>query len=129
VFGADIFPIYPDQAIGAIFATIFLGVSLGIVSAVLIRIFKAWLVVLIVILIVMYASSGAFLLPTALPKSAQYWMTWNPLFHCVEWLRSSYYDGYGNDLMDRGYLMIFSIICLFFGLLLERALRRVLLTG
>ena len=126
VFGVDIAPIYMEEAVAAVFVTIFLGVSIGYVGAVMTSIIRMWGLVLIVTMIMMYATSGAFLLPSMLPQSIQYWMTWNPLFHSVEWLRSAYYDGYGNALLDKNYLVGFAMINLFIGVVSERFVRRLM---
>ena len=127
VFGVDVMPIYPQEALLAIFATIYLGFSIGFAGAVIYKVVRAWMVVVIVMLIVMYVTSGAFILPSVLPPRVQYWMSWNPLFHSVEWLRSAYYDGYGNNILDRGYLVGFATLNLFVGLVAERAIRGIVL--
>lgn len=123
VFGVDVVPIYPEQALLAIFATIYLGFSIGFVSAVLYKAVRAWIVILIGMLILMYVTSGALFIPSALSENIQNYLWWNPLLHCVEWLRSAYYDGYGSSLLNRGYLIGFATISLFLGLVAERAIR------
>ncbi|ARQ02315.1 ABC transporter permease [Pseudorhodoplanes sinuspersici] len=127
VFGVEVMPIYPEQALLAIFATIYLGFSIGFLGAVLCKIIKFWIVVVFIMLILMYVTSGAFVYVAALPPRIQYYMSWNPLFHSVEWLRSAYYDGYGNDILDRGYLVGFASVNLFAGLVAEKVIRRILL--
>lgn len=127
VFGVDVMPVYPHEALLAIFATIYLGFAIGFAGAVFFKVIRAWMVVVIVTLIVMYVTSGAFILPSVLPPKVQYWMSWNPLFHSVEWLRSAYYDGYGSNILDRGYLLGFATVNLFIGLVAERAIRGIVL--
>jgi capsular polysaccharide transport system permease protein len=123
IFGVDIVPVYPEQALLAIFATIYLSFSIGFFSAVMYAAFRAWMVVLIIALIVMYVTSGALFLPTMLPPRIREYLYWNPLFHSVEWLRSAYYDGYGYGMLDRGYLLGVATVMLFLGIVLERAIR------
>lgn len=127
VFGVEVMPIYPEQALLAIFATIYLGFSIGFFSAVIYKIFKPWIAVVFLTLILMYVTSGVFLFTGALPPKIQYYMSWNPLFHSVEWLRSAYYDGYGNDILDRGYLVGYASVNLFAGLVAERVIRQIVL--
>ena len=127
VFGVEVMPIYPEQALMAIFATIYLGFSIGFLSAVLYKIMKFWIVVMFLTLILMYVTSGALFYAAALPQKIQYYMSWNPLFHSVEWLRSAYYDGYGNNILDRGYLVGFASVNLFTGLVAERLIRQIVL--
>lgn len=126
-FDVDIFPVYPEEAILAIAATIYFSLSLGFISAVLFQLTRAWIVVLIVSQIGMYFTSGALFLPSALPETTQYWLSWNPLLHCVEWLRSAYYDGYNYGLLNRQYLVGFSTALLCIGMIAERAFRGYLL--
>jgi capsular polysaccharide transport system permease protein len=127
VFDVEIFPVYPEEALLAIAATIYFSFSIGFLSAVIYKLFRAWLIVLIIALIGMYFTSGALFMPSALPQSTQYWMSWNPLLHCVEWLRAAYYDGYNYGLLSRQYLIGFSTALLCLGMVLERALRGYLL--
>lgn len=127
LFRVDITPIFPEEALRAIFATIYLAFSLGFFSAVLYKIFRAWLVVHIVVIIGLYLTSGALFLPSALPDTVQYYLSFNPLLHSVEWLRAAYYDGYSYGLLSREYLLSFSTAFLFAGLVAERAMRGIIL--
>jgi len=127
VFGVNVMPIYPHEALLAIFATIYLGFSIGFAGAVFYKLIRAWMVIVIVTLIVMYVTSGALFLPSMFPPKVQYWLSWNPLFHSVEWLRSAYYDGYGTSMLDRGYLVGYATFNLFVGLVAERAIRGIVL--
>ncbi len=123
IFGVDIMPVYPQEAFLAIFATIYLGFSIGFSGAVLFKAFRPWLLVVILLMICMYVSSGALFLPSALPQWAQDYLWWNPLLHCVEWLRTAYYDGYGSHLLSKGYLLGWATFNLFLGIVAERAIR------
>jgi capsular polysaccharide transport system permease protein len=123
IFGVDVMPIYPQEALLAIFATIYLGFSIGFLGAVFFKVFRPWIVVVIILMIGMYAGSGALFLPSALPQWVQDYLWWNPLLHSVEWLRTAYYDGYGSHLLSRGYLLSFATFNLFLGIAAERAIR------
>ncbi len=127
LFGVDIFPTHPEQALLAIFATIYLAFSLGFLGAVIFKVFKPWMVVQIIFLIVMYLTCGALFVPSALSESAQNILWFNPLLHCVEWLRSAYYDAYGYGLLSKPYLLGYSTVVLATGLLLERSIRGIIL--
>lgn len=127
VFDVDIFPVYPEEALLAIAATIYFSFSMGFISAVIYKLTRAWIVVLIVAQIGMYFVSGALFVPSALPEATQYWISWNPLLHCVEWLRAAYYDGYNYGLLSRQYLIGFSTALLCLGMIIERAVRGYLL--
>lgn len=123
----DFYPTKPDEALLAIFANIYLAFSIGFVSAVLYKLAKPFMFITILVLLVMWLTCGAFFLPNSLPSHIQYWMSFNPLFHSVEWLRSAYYDGYSYGLLDKTYLLTLSTVLLAIGLMLERAVRGYLL--
>ncbi len=127
LFRVDIVPVYPEEALLAIFATIYLAFSLGFFSAIIFKMFRGWMVVHIVFVIVLYFTSGALFLPSALPDTAQYFLWFNPLLHSVEWLRSAYYDGYSYGMLSKEYLLGFSTALLFMGFVGERAFRGILL--
>lgn len=123
IAGVDLTPLHYQEAILAILATIYLGFGLGFLGAVLFKITRAWMPFQIGILIGMYVASGVFFIPTNLPERAQFYLGFNPLLHSVEWLRSAYYDGYGEGMLDRGYLIGFSTVALFIGMTIDRFVR------
>jgi capsular polysaccharide transport system permease protein len=127
LFGVDVMPVHPEQAFMAVFATIYLAFAIGFFSAVIYKVFKAWVAVQIGLLILMYLTSGALFVPSALSASIQNALWFNPLLHSVEWLRSAYYDGYGYGLLSRDYLLGFATVVLALGFLAERSIRGVLL--
>ena len=122
-FGVDIAPTNYADAIGAVLATVYLGFSIGFFSAIAFRIFPAWSIVMMVWLMIMYFSSGVFFIPSLLPQQVQFYIWFNPLLHCVEWLRSAYYDGFGYGLLSVNYLLSFATVLIVLGLLLERGAR------
>ncbi len=123
IFNIDFWPIYPEEALAAIFATIYFAFGLGALNAVLFKFVRAWAFVAILALIVMYFFSGALIVPSRLPSDVQYYMSFNPLFHSVEWLRSAYYEGYSYGLLSKEYLLGVSTALLAAALILERAVR------
>jgi capsular polysaccharide transport system permease protein len=58
-----------------------------------------------------------------LPALARDILAYNPLLQVIEWMRSAYYEGYGDLVLDRTYVLSVAAITLFLGLLLERAMR------
>ena len=127
LFRVDITPIYPEEALMAVLATIYFAFALGFLGAVIYKVFRGWIVVHILFVILLYFTSGALFLPSALPDTTQYFLWFNPLLHCVEWLRSAYYDGYSYGLLTKEYLLGISTAVLFAGLVAERALRGIIL--
>ena len=67
--------------------------------------------------------------PDALPEIARYYLSFNPVLHAIEWMRSAYYPDYGSLVLDKTYLLYWGIGAVFVGLGLERLLRGRLLGG
>lgn len=127
ISGVDFMPYKPEIAISAIAVTIVYGVSFGLLSCVIMVLFPMWVAVFIALMILQWITSGALQIPNMLPSWALEYMVYNPLFHCVGWLRSAYYDGYADGMLDPFYVIQTSTVLLFIGLLSERAVRGKLL--
>lgn len=125
--GVNILPNDYTIWLSAVSATICLSIAMGLVNTVIGSLFKFWHVLFLVLMFIMYSSSGAFVLPSSLPKATQDLMWYNPLFHCVEWIRSSYFEGYGEDTISKSYLVYIAVGLLCLGLLGERFARGKLL--
>lgn len=123
IFGIDVVPRRPEEAIFATFATIYLGAAIGCLGGVLYALIRAWLAVQILALIVMYFTSGALFVPEMLPQKARDAIWFNPLFHCVEWFRAAYYDYYSYGMLNRTYLLSCATALLLLALLIERGMR------
>lgn len=121
--GADIFPKRPEDAVMAILAILYFSFAAGFTAAILYKIWRTWLGIQILLLIVMYLTAGAVFIPANAPQSIREIIWFNPMLHAVEWLRSAYYEGYGHGMLNIGYLLGYSTALLFFGLVAERAVR------
>ncbi|WP_425987512.1 ABC transporter permease [Ensifer sp. R-19] len=127
VLGVDIVPLDATVAMSAILATVFFSISVGVLSTVITSIFPFWGIGFVVIMVLLYGFAGVFVLPTSLSQGMRELMWYNPLFHCVEWIRSAYYEGYGDDMLSRSYLLWSAATALLLGLLGERFVRGKLL--
>ena len=125
--GKNVIPMDLQEAVLAIWATIFVGVSFGVLNAIITTIFLPWGLISVLILLLMYATSLPWILPGLLTEDLRYWLSWNPLFQCTDWLRTAYYAGYESGLLDRTYLLSTGVIALVAGFLLERGIRGKLL--
>lgn len=122
--GTDLQPINTAEAIKAILTSVYLGISIGVLNAVLFMLFKfVWMVIFILLSILMYTTSGAFILSSSLSVEVRQILWFNPLFQSVEWLRSAYYEGYAESSLSRIYILGFATVCLFLGLVGERLFR------
>ena len=102
---------------------------MGIINAILASLFKMWHVVFVVIMAILYVSSGVFILPSSLPQNIRDILWFNPLLHFVEWIRSAYYEGYGDDMLSKSYVLWMATVFIMIGLAGERFARGKLLTA
>ena len=120
----DLTPIDMSEAIMAVLGSIYLGVSVGALSAIFFILFgMGWNVTFILISILLYATSGALLLSSTYPPELLDVLWYNPLFQLVEWMRTAYYDSYANSPLSRTYVLGFATASLFLGLITERIFR------
>lgn len=124
VGGIDPWPSDTLQAFCAYGGAVFLAFSLGVFNGVITSVIPLWNIVFTLVIIVTYASSGILFVPSDLPEKIRDIAGYNPVLQCVEWMRHAYYADYPTYVLDRGYLLRFSLVALFLGLLLERLLRR-----
>lgn len=121
--GTDPMPHYFVEAAHAYGAAILLGVGVGLLNGIICLIFPVWVAGYTGLAIPLYISSGILFDPDTLPEKARYFLTFNPVLHVVEWMRSAYYPGYGSVLLDKTYPISIGICAIFFALLLERLVR------
>ncbi len=129
LLGLRIVPSDLTVAAIAVFATVYLSMSIGILSVIFVALTRFWYVAMAILMLPTYIFAGIFVPPQLLSPEWRYWMSWNPLFHCVLWLRSAYYDGFADGMLDKSYLLTFSTVCLLAGLMGERFLRGKVLVG
>jgi len=75
------------------------------------------------ITILLWGTSGVVFVPDALPEPLRTWASYHPILQTIEWMRSAYYEGYGEGLLDRAYAIEVGVGSLFLGLVLERGTR------
>jgi len=80
-------------------------------------------------MIIVYILSGTLMVVSALPEAVIYPLSFNPVLHAVEWMRTAYYEGYSDRVLDKEYLIGFGLTSLCLGLLMERMFRRIVLEG
>lgn len=127
--GSEIKPRSPQDALLAMLAVSLLSIGVGTIASVIAAIWPFFTMVYALSIAILYFSSGAPLYLDNFPEEIMYYVTFNPVFHAVEWLRISYYLGYPNQYLDKTYLIACGIISLNIGLLMERLLKRKILNG
>lgn len=117
-------PADPLGVVMAFWCTVWLGLAIGLIAATISRFTTLLDDFWIGVRMIGHAVSGVFTLGTALPSELLAWMKWNPIFHCIEWLRESWWPAYHSPIADPNYVFL----CLFFltaaALAFERATRR-----
>lgn len=127
--GVDLMPLDNFVLASGVVTTILLSLAMGLVNVVMASLFGMWHIVFVLLMVIMYMGAGVFVPPSFLPPDLQYYMWFNPLFHSVEWIRSAYYEGYGDENLSKSYLIWTTLICFLLGLMGERFLRGKLLSG
>lgn len=112
----------------ALAATVFLALGVGMFNAVVSVLYPLWGRLFGLMRLPIFLLSGIFYVPKQMPVNAQAVLEWNPVLHCVEWLRTASYLSY-DPLLDRGYVMWFAATAFTLGFALERAYRYRLLAG
>jgi capsular polysaccharide transport system permease protein len=125
--GIDFMPKDIVQAGYAFGAALLLGLGFGLLNGIIALALPIWGTVYNLTIIGMWASSSVLFVPDALPEPVRYALAYNPVLQVIEWMRSAYYEGYGDLVLDRGYVLGVAIGAIFLGLLLERAMRGYLL--
>lgn len=110
-------------------ASVTIGVGFGILNGVIAMAFPFWAVIYILITILLWVTSGVVFVASNLPENVKEFAVYHPTLLIVEWVRSSYYDGYGDQLLDRVYVIKFGLTLIFGGFLLERLMRGYLMTA
>jgi capsular polysaccharide transport system permease protein len=121
--GIDFMPRDAVQAGLAMLAMMGLGLAWGVVGAVAGSIAPGLMMPFFLFQIVMWISSGILFVPDALPEAVRTPLSYLPYLQGVEWMRSAYYEGFGAGVLDKTYMISFTVILLFVGLALERLVR------
>lgn len=111
----------------AISVLILLSTGLSIFNAVFVILWPTWDRIWGLIRLPLLLCSGVFYVPKSLPPNAQAVLQWNPVLHCVEWLRTSTYVTY-DALLSKTYVISFAVILVAIGLGLERTQRAVIMS-
>lgn len=122
-WGINFIPLNPLQAFLALGAMMLLGLGVGVINSIIAAAIPMWMTVYALFNIIMWILSGVYFVPSSLPAIVQYPLSFNPVIHGIEWMRSAYYEGYGGNFLDKNYLIGFGLVFLFLGLLLERLVR------
>jgi capsular polysaccharide transport system permease protein len=123
ILGDNPVPVDIPAAVEALTLVIILSIGMGMIVGVLSSIFPILLTAYILVVILFYICSGTLFVVSALPEQIAYALSWNPVLHGTEWIRTAYFIGYPDQILDKGYLAGWAVGTVFVGLVLERVLR------
>ena len=127
-FDVEIIPPDVPDAVAAIMASIYLGVSFGVLNVIIASLFRFWIFVFIAVMIVLYVTAGITTVQIAMSEQTRYLLSFNPVLHLVIWLRTAYYGDFSQIPLDRSYVIAVATVSLVLGFAGDRLLRgRVLL--
>jgi hypothetical protein len=119
----------PFGLLWALILTLYLGIAWGAYNALIAQLIHVWGYAFNLAFPLRWIGSGIVINVHGLPHGAGQYIAFNPLFQCIEYLRYSYYEGYPGDLLDVGYIFWFATCLLAVAFVLERLLRRQLLSA
>jgi capsular polysaccharide transport system permease protein len=111
------------QAAYALGASVLLGLGFGLLNGVIALAAPLWMTGYTLLTVALWISSGVLFVPDFLPEPVRTIASYNPILQLIEWMRSAYYEGYGEGLLDRRYVIEVAAGSIFLGLLIERGTR------
>lgn len=124
MIGVDAMPLNLSAAVLGLLSAVLLGVGFRVLNSVIVMMFPMWVLGYVGIIILFWITSGMAFNPEAMPAEIGYYLSWNPLLHSVEWIRSAYYADFPAHLLDKTYVVSFGAGTLALGLILERTMKR-----
>jgi capsular polysaccharide transport system permease protein len=119
----------PFGIVCAILLSLYLGFAWGFLNALIAHLFNFWNYAYGLIFPLLWISSGIFYYIHGLPASYSYYLAYNPLLQCVEYIRYSYYENYPSNLLDVYYIFWVATCMIALALFVERSMRRVLMSS
>jgi capsular polysaccharide transport system permease protein len=112
-------------ALEAWLAALFFGIGVGVFFAPLVRMYKFAMLLGTLLTITAWFTSGNLFLPDSIPDPYNYYLSFNPLMHAMEWFRKGVYFDYTSETLNKTYLLSVSSVLVFTGLVVERYTRGV----
>jgi capsular polysaccharide transport system permease protein len=118
-------PRFPMGIILVFLASWVLGISLGLVITPLYRMFPPAKSLWKPIKRTWFWTSGLYFAITSIPPNLWVYMTWNPILHVNELMRTYWFQNYNSPIASPSYIVAWILGLGFLGLSLERFIRRV----
>ena len=117
-------PTYALPLLGSLALTVTMGFGVGLTNVIIRKFAPWWGIIYSGLIRVGMIFSGIHVVVDTLPPEYRSLMSYNPILHMVELARLGFYPRYPHATLDVRYLVWSAIFAAFFGLVLERALRR-----
>ncbi len=115
-FGWAHFPANPQALLGATASTALLGISFGTFNAICFMLLPTWTLIESFLIKALFFGSGVFFVPQSFSSDISRALSWNPLLHCIEWMREGYYFSYNSVVLDKSYVLVCCAVLLLIGL-------------
>jgi capsular polysaccharide transport system permease protein len=125
--GANAVPNDLTQVFAATLCTVGLGFGIGLINAVLRAFVKNWMTIFGLLLSPAFLLSGIWFLPGQIPQPFREYLLYNPLMHCIMWIRMGFYSNYNPVDLDQPYVIASCLVSIAVGLASMRIARRKLL--
>lgn len=123
MFDINFWPRDIVDACCALGASVIIGVGFGLFNGVIALALPLWATIYVLLTIFLWITSGVIFVASSLPEQLRIIASYYPTLLIVEWMRSAYYEGYGDQLLSREYVIYFGIFLIFMGLLIEKSMR------
>jgi len=117
-------PVDLPNAVAAFFATLLLAVGVGFLVSLAAALVPTAATAYFLVVVLVYILSGTLFVTSSLPEPVIRALSWNPVLHGVEWMRTAYYLDYPSQVLDKQYLLLCGSLSLLLGLLVERFSRK-----
>jgi capsular polysaccharide transport system permease protein len=119
-------PFTIDSPLAVLAAFLCLGLfaaGMGLIAAAITAVFPSFAPSFGMAKRLLYFVSGIFFIPDRLPPVARDVLQFNPILHCIEWLRSAFFVGFESHFADPSFAVAAALTALCLGLAAERAVR------
>ncbi len=126
LYSLDQYPIPYNiaSAVCCYMATIYLATGVGMLIGCLSMFTPMAVMTYNLIIVIIYISSGTFFVASNLPAELGYYLSFNPIVDCIEWMRTAFFESYSDRLASSNYVLAFATFVFCLSLLIERIFRR-----
>ncbi|WP_288842769.1 ABC transporter permease [uncultured Deefgea sp.] len=130
LFGFNVLPAYPLQFMLAIFAMWLTGLGLGLLLSLAHELTPNFANILDLFLKPLYFLSAVMYPVATIPEPYRGYLLYNPLVHGIESIRQGFFPFYRPlPEINLGYLFVFALVFIFFGLILHSRYSQRLMTA